>query len=101
MESKEKLIIGIVDNRGLTFIGLTDLQRGEDGMITMRDAQCVVKWWTGAHLNRLVNGACDGVLLGAKADIKVKEFYVILELPFESVDAWKAAKQPKGSLEEC
>jgi len=97
----EKLIIGIVDNRGLTFIGKTDMKKDENGMITMHGAQCLVKWWTGAHLGHLISGACDGVALGAPADIKVKEFFLTMDIPFESVGTWMAARQPKGVLKEC
>lgn len=95
----QRLIIGIVDNRGLTFVGMTDFTRNEHGYITLENAQCVIKWWTNAHLNHLAGGVCSGVELGAPATIYVKEFIMFFEPDFPSVDAWKAAGIAKGSKE--
>lgn len=92
-------IIGIIDNRGLTYVGYSNLKRDKNGYITIIDAQCIIQWYTGAHLNYLVNGVCEGVTLGAKADIKVNELYQIIELPFSSIEDWKNKKLPKGNKE--
>lgn len=95
----EKLIIGIVDNRGLTYVGYSTLKKNEYGMYDIRAAQCIIRWWTGAHLNYLVDGVCDGVELGASADIMVNEFIQVIVLPFEGLEDWKASKKVKGSKE--
>lgn len=91
-------VIGIIDNRGLTFVGNTDFSRDEQGMFTLFDAQCIIKWWTGAHLGHLVNGVCEGVELGAKHTVKIKEFYIYFELPMK-IETWKKTKIKKGSRE--
>lgn len=95
----EKLIIGIIDNRGLTYVGYSDLMPDDKGYIKIRDAQCIIRWWTGAHLNYLVNGVCEGVELGAKADILVSELYQVIQLPFNTVEEWKNKKISKGNEE--
>ena len=95
----ERPVIGIVDNRGLTFVGYTDFAKDENGMITLREAQCIIKWWTCAHLGYLSHGVCEGVEFGAKHIVKVKEFYLYFDLPFETIEAWKKHKISKGNVE--
>ena len=95
----ERPMIGIVDNRGLTFVGYTNFEKDENGMIFIREAQCIIRWWTNAHIGYLVNGVCDGVELGAKHDVYVKEFYLWFDLPFDSIESWKVKKVPKGKRE--
>ena len=95
----ERLIIGIIDNRGLTYIGYSDLKTDDNGFILIRSAQCIIKWWTGAHINHLVNGVCDGVELGASSDVYVKELVQYIEPNFDTLGEWKSKKIPKGSKE--
>jgi hypothetical protein len=95
----DRLIFGIVDSGGLSFVGYTNFKPDETGMIPLREAQCVLRWWTGAHFNHLIHGVCTGVSLGAKADIRVKEFVVVVELPFETMEEWKATVVLGGNPE--
>lgn len=94
-----KLIIGLVDNRGLCYVGYSNLLRNDKGFIEIKNAQCIIQWYTNAHLNYLINGVCEGVTLGATADILVSELYQVIELSFDTIEKWKATKIKKGSKE--
>ena len=66
---EEKMIV-ICDNRGLTFVGDVDLS-GDSDMITIRNAQCIIRWGTTEHLAELVHGPKDETSLGTKEDVIV------------------------------
>ena len=65
------MIVG-VDNRGLTFIGWVDLS-GE-GMITIKDARCIIRWGTTEHLAELAeDGPTENTMLGRARDVIVNK----------------------------
>lgn len=70
----EKLRLLIVDNRGLTFVGYCDLS-GDNEIITIRDARCVISWGTSEHIAQLVDGPVNDkknkTQLGRKHDVDV------------------------------
>lgn len=95
-----RVVIGVVDSSGLTYIGHTDFKRNVEGYIQLREAQCILRWWTSAHINHLVNGICNGVELGAKADVFIKDFVFYIEPKFATIDEWKATDIGKGAVEK-
>lgn len=73
----EKLVIAIVDNRGLTFIGYADFS-SDNEQITIRDARCLVTWGTNEHLAQLIDGPLSNTKLGKKADVTVFRQQLVL-----------------------
>lgn len=96
----ERPIVTICGERGVTYVGYCDLKRDANGFFTLREAQNVIKWWTGAHLNYLQNGVCEGVVLGAVAtELKVSNMESYYEINFDTIEEWKNEKLPKGTKE--
>jgi hypothetical protein len=68
----ERMRLVIVDNRGLMFVGKTNLEPDERGNVLIRDARCVIYWGTTQHIAEMVNGPTPKTKLGAVADIYYK-----------------------------
>ena len=66
----EKLMIVVVDNRGLTFVGWCDLS-GDNEQIRVRKARCIIYWGTTGHLAELVQGPTEKTKLGTLGDVIV------------------------------
>ena len=73
----ERMRILIVDNRGLTFVGLVDLASPGE-WVTIRNARCIVRWGTSRHLAELVNGPLPNTLLGSRHDATVRRNNIVL-----------------------
>ena len=70
-DTDEELRIVIVDNRGLTFVGYTNIYNPDNGIILIRKARCIIRWGTKKHIAELVNGPLEETVLGAVADVEV------------------------------
>lgn len=68
--------ITLVDNRGLTFIGKTNLY-APGQYITIEDAQCIIRWGTNEHLAQLTEGPMPDTRLGYKADVTILKKNII------------------------
>ncbi len=76
----ERLRIMIVDNRGLTFVGMCeDPATAEGDWLTIRDARCVVRWGTTGHIAQLAtSGPNSNTKLGMAHDVKVCVSSIVL-----------------------
>lgn len=74
------LSIVIVDNRGLTFVGVVDWDTTKNGLVCIRDARCVIRWGTSQHLAQLAeSGPTDDTVLGASRDVFVANVVALYE----------------------
>lgn len=83
----EKLRIVIVDNRGLTFIGRCNLD-GDNEIITIKNARCIIYWGTSQHLAELVNGPSNNTKLGSACDVDVFRKNLIISYEVDE-KAWE------------
>jgi hypothetical protein len=84
----EKLRIVIVDNRGLTFIGRCDLD-GDNEIITIKDARCIIYWGTSEHISELVDGPTSNTKLGRTHDVSVFRKNLVLSYEVDE-KAWES-----------
>ena len=66
-DGEEQRIV-VVDNRGLTFVGMVNINQKPGTIVTIRKARCIIRWGTQFHLAELVNGPLENTILGATAD---------------------------------
>ena len=79
-----KMRICIVDNRGLTFVGQTDLTRDSDGLISIYGARCIIQWGTTGHLAEAAKGPTKSTKLGDARTVRVNDVVVV----YECGDGW-------------
>lgn len=71
-EGEQRHIV-IVDNRGLTMVGMVDFSTN-DYPKTIRGAQCIIRWGTAHHLAELaISGPLDNTLLGSIFDFTIHQ----------------------------
>jgi hypothetical protein len=71
IQDGEVMRIIIADNRGLTFVGKTNLEPCDKGYITIRGAQCIIYWGTTKHLAELGDGPTKKTKLGKARTVRV------------------------------
>jgi len=87
----ESLRIVIVDNRGLTFVGRCEdpAECDGSGMITIRNARCIIQWGTKEHLAELAaSGPKTETRLGLARDVKVAVDGIVLVYECDA-SVWK------------
>lgn len=73
----ERMRIAIVDNRGLTFVGMMSLESPAE-FITIRNARCIIRWGTTEHLAQLASsGPTSNTRLGQTKDVKVNRASIV------------------------
>jgi hypothetical protein len=87
---KNPLVIAIVDNRGLTFVGRFSGVEDELGLSRIENARCVVRWGTDAHLGQLADtGPRENTMLGYAKDVYFRRENLVA-LYFCDEVAWEA-----------
>lgn len=74
----ERLVIIVVDNRGLTFVGRGD-PKSDGETMTIKDARCLIRWGTSHHLAELIDGPKENTKLGAKGDVNINDFIIFYD----------------------
>ena len=72
---KQKMIV-ICDNRGLTMVGDINLNEEKD-WLTIKNAQCVIRWGTKHHLAEIADGPTEKTILGQKESFIVNKNNII------------------------
>lgn len=86
-ESDEELRIVIVDNRGLTFIGMVNIYQPMGTIVTIRNARCIIQWGTTDHIAELIDGPTSSTKLGAEGDVQFLMDNMIVS--YRCGGAWK------------
>jgi len=82
----EKMRIVIVDNRGLMYVGKTNLEPDDKGHVLIRDARCVVYWGTTKHIAELIGGPTGKTRLGAVGDVSFRAENLVVF--YDVADDW-------------
>ena len=84
----ERLRIAIVDNRGLTFVGLMPLADSGEWVL-IRRARCIIRWGTTKHLAEIASGPTSNTRLGATADVLIRRENIVAV--YDAGDGWQNA----------
>lgn len=85
--TKGDVHIVICDNRGLTMVGYCDFS-GNDEIVRIRKARCVIFWGTKAHLGELTGGPLQNTRLGAPHTFDARRRHVVGSFKVNA-EAWK------------